>query len=146
MKKEETYIACKSSVPYNQLCFYANAWSRINEKEIKLAIIPSGGPVIEISSNNNEVFILFKNYEDQKNFNTWFGTNYTENMHPPPNIALYSIEYKYLEDIEYTEKEKQFFEIFCWIHQNCSGRFYKNRNMFFFENISDITAFKLKWV
>jgi hypothetical protein len=119
-----------------------------------------GAPVAQVTDNTN-LYVLFKDEEQWASFRQWMreyndeagvfpafplGETITTTAvsYPMPNYDKTSIDPHTFEAGNYLCEQD--IEMLIWLNENCIGKFYRHTGMFFFENASDATHFKLKWV
>jgi hypothetical protein len=139
---------------FKEILVFVSLWLRLNKKNIKnigfSISAPLDIPIIHVDSQTNYQ-ILFNNehdYNDFKLFIMSFGDkSRLYNTLPSGSLKNITSVYCPSENADPLDEHKiiteRDVEIFCWLHENCKGKFYRYNDMFFFEEESDAVYFKM---
>jgi hypothetical protein len=145
---------------FKEMIVFVTLWLRLKKRDINDLYFsisaPLSAPIIQLDSTTyfqimfkieNDYYDFLKFMDEHKNMSQLYNTLPSGSL---KNISMVHLPLPHLDGCVdpssfeaskiVTEKD---IDMFCWLHDNCKGKFYRYGEMFFFEDEKDAVHFKL---
>lgn len=155
------YYYSTTKCPAREILVYAYIWATLKNKsfdDFKLMVqVDTFAPIQDVRNStdyaviffNEENYLSFLDTMDIINVGTIFPVLSGVGNCVPVEYPL--MDYKEIYGAPFIASDSEFqitdniVDIFCWMVNNCQGKYYRYGKFFFFEKSDDAMHFKLKW-